>query len=198
MKVTVYNFKGGVGKTRIAVNLALTLSYGLITNDVANPLEDIFSESDLLKLGFDVPIPDIPNNYNVVFDLGGYVETRVVSALRQSDWVLVPFTNVTDEIEITMDTLYSVKDYNSNIIMILNKAVKGDCCKVLKILKYNNYSYPLFELKKSNALKNIFLSRVSVKEAMGQSPLLKYHYSKVAEQFEKIIEHMEVRENNEK
>ena len=41
MIFVIYNFKGGEGKSKIAQNLALTMNYSIITNDVFTPIENI-------------------------------------------------------------------------------------------------------------------------------------------------------------
>ena len=44
MKLATYNVKGGVGKTSIAANFALTQNFGIVTNDIYSPLQRIFEK----------------------------------------------------------------------------------------------------------------------------------------------------------
>jgi|GEM_PF-3900400 len=46
MKIAIYNFKGGVGKTSIALNIVLSAKddYGVITNDFYSPIEKVLLE----------------------------------------------------------------------------------------------------------------------------------------------------------
>ena len=82
MKITIFSLKGGVGKTSISVNLALTLKYGVITNDVYTPLERVVSKESLLKLEQNQALPDLPESYDIIFDFGGYVDSRVIKAIN--------------------------------------------------------------------------------------------------------------------
>ena len=40
MKIAIYNFKGGVGKTAISLNLDLETGWGVVTNESYSPIED--------------------------------------------------------------------------------------------------------------------------------------------------------------
>ena len=51
MKIMIYNIKGGQGKTDIALNLALTMDFNLITNEPLSPLDMVLGEDNFLKLG---------------------------------------------------------------------------------------------------------------------------------------------------
>ena len=50
MKIVIFNIKGGQGKTSLAVNLALTLNAGVITNDVYSPIEKVLPEKQFMKI----------------------------------------------------------------------------------------------------------------------------------------------------
>ncbi len=88
MKITVYNFKGGTGKTSISMNLALTMDYSVVTNDLYSPLEKVLDDKRILKLNHDDNLPVFPENYDLIFDFGGHVDVRAIEALKQSRWVI--------------------------------------------------------------------------------------------------------------
>lgn len=48
MKAAVYNLKGGVGKTRIAAAIALSLKWGIVTNDAYSIIHEVFPEKCLI------------------------------------------------------------------------------------------------------------------------------------------------------
>ena len=78
MKTTVYNFKGGVGKTVLSLNLALTMEYSIVTNDIYSPIEKVLDEDRILKIHHDEILPAFPADYNIIFDLGGHIDKRAI------------------------------------------------------------------------------------------------------------------------
>ena len=66
--ITIYNFKGGPGKTSCAMNIALTMDYGVVTNDIYSPIEEVFD--NVLKVSPSEEFPDFPTDAEVIFDLG--------------------------------------------------------------------------------------------------------------------------------
>jgi len=71
MKITIYNFKGGVGKTSIALNIALNLGLPVVTNDIYSPLERLLGEDKFIKLAKDQTIPTLSSEHSIIFDFGG-------------------------------------------------------------------------------------------------------------------------------
>ncbi len=189
MKISVYNFKGGVGKTLISVNLALTLDYSVVTNDVYSPLEKVLDESRYLKIGHDETFPVFPEDYNIIFDLGGHIEQRAVCALEQSDWVLVPVTNDFMNIQVTIDTLTEVLRINDNLVVLANKATSEDVGHICAAIG-RFFRLPIYPIKKSKCLPNIFRERKSVAAMVAEGGLKKFHYRKVADQFDELIEYI--------
>ena len=188
MKITVYNIKGGVGKTDISLNLALTMGFAIITNEPFSPIEKVLDESRFIKLERDEVLPKLPpDKYDVIFDLGGYLDNRAISALQQSDCVIVPLINEFKDVHTTVNFIQEIEGYNNRIIIVANKTQKGDFENIKEIMKENYPRYPVMEIKFSRSLPNIMREKKSIKEMVEEGGLKAYFYKSVANQFEKLI-----------
>lgn len=187
MKVTVYNFKGGTGKTSISCNLAMQLGWGVVTNDIYSPLERVLEKKNLLKLDSIDDVPEFPKEYNIIFDWGGHVDQRAVEALEQSDKVLIPVINDFLNLQVSIDAINEIKEHNNNIAIIANQVGKGDVENISKIMSAF-YSYPIFPIKKSRAFPGIFETKRSLQEMMDEGGLLAYSYKSVYDQFMELVD----------
>ena len=81
MKLVIWNSKGGVGKTIIAYNIARTLKYWYLTNDVsiASKIYSLSGERD----NFDDVI-DIEED--IVFDFGGFLDKNIIVGVINPMW----------------------------------------------------------------------------------------------------------------
>ena len=133
MITVIYNFKGGEGKTKIATNLALTMKHSIVTNDVYSPIDKIFPQEKVLKLYPKDEMPDFDANDDIVFDLGGYADARVISVLKKAKYIIIPITNEEDNIEVAIGAIDEIGKHNKNIIMKYRK-IWGRCI-VIQFLK---------------------------------------------------------------
>lgn len=189
MIISVYNFKGGVGKTGISLNLALTLDYGVITNDIYSPLEKILKKEDLLKVAQNQTFKKLPKEADIIYDLGGHIDQRAILALKQSEYIIVPTINDFVVLQVTVNSIKEIEKYNSNIIVVANRVRgRGDDYKSIRqvIGKFYN-KYPVTEIKESKAIPNIFEEKKSVRAMVSEGGLKKYHYQIVSKQFNYLI-----------
>lgn len=129
MKVTVYSAKGGQGKTPLALNMALHNDWGLCTNEDTPDLHrHLEMGSQLIVVEPDQPFPDLPEDIEVVFDLGGTMKgsiESVQSAVSQSDVVLIPIKAGEQKSLIGgIKTIHEVSQINPNIVVVANMLTK--------------------------------------------------------------------------
>lgn len=189
MKIMIYNIKGGQGKTDIALNLALTLDYNLITNEPLSPVEMVLDEDNFLKLNQEDGFPEIPPEIDVIFDFGGYLDKRAIQALKQADYIIVPVVNEFKDVHTTINFIQEIEEFNKNIIIVANKTRKGDYDAIKTIMsKKEHYpNYPVFEIKHSRAMPNILKEKISIQSMVDQGGLKKFNYSKINKQFNTLI-----------
>lgn len=127
-KIAVYNEKGRVGKTPIAVEIALRYNYNYATNQ-NRPREDlkqILPDGQFLQIEPNQPFPILDDDFQVVFDLAGELvgyETSIVSALEQVDKIIVPTVNEDDAITGTAYAITEIETLpaiTADIIVVAN------------------------------------------------------------------------------
>lgn len=187
-KYTIWTKKGGCGKTNIAGELALRLKYPAITNEMESMLSVLLPQERLKILAPNEKVPNI--DCGIIFDFGGYIDNRIIDAIKQSDYVIVPTLPEISDIQSCISTIQAIKKYNQNIVVIANKTeTKEDLQTVIHAIKQIG-KYPVFEIKKSRALPSIYIEKQSIEQIVKQSPLLKYNYRKVSEQFDELLKYL--------
>jgi MinD-like ATPase involved in chromosome partitioning or flagellar assembly len=187
-KYTIWTKKGGCGKTNIAGELALRLEYPAITNEMESMLSVLLPKERLKILEANEKVPNI--DCGMIFDFGGYIDNRIIDAIKQSHYVIVPTLPEISDIQSCISTIQAIKKYNQNIVVIANKTeTKDDLETVINAIKQIG-EYPVFEIKKSRALPSIYIEKKSIEQIVQQSPLLKYNYRKVSEQFDELLKYL--------
>lgn len=111
MIITVYNPKGGVGKSPISALIAKELDFRILTND------DSTNEDYLDIVEFQEKI-NIKNRDNIVVDLGGWIDENTLTILKASDVVLVPFNSKPNAIKRTISLIQDLKKVGINYNLI--------------------------------------------------------------------------------
>lgn len=204
MKICIYSFKGSAGKTPLAVELALSWGWHVATNEDYSMLDKVIPEDFLIEVEANKAFPEFADEANVIFDLGGFVSNArasVVSAIEQSDVVLVPIYNESKAIYRGIATILEVREANPNIVILATKLTKksgevlqgGDwrtsqAFQNIKTLveEQAGQEYPMFPLKFSKAYEDIFDHEASIESICEQDPLLRHTYRDVRDQLQTL------------
>lgn len=187
-KYLIWTKKGGVGKTNISAELILQLNFPAITNETSSMLSRIIPNNRLKILKPDEEVPNYETS--MIFDFGGYLDSRIIEVVRQSNYVIVPTIPEISDIQGCIETIQTLKQYTNNIVVIANKTEHKNDIDIVKEAIEVIGNYPIFEIKKSRALPNIYIEKKSIKDTVANKPLLKYAYKKVLDQFENLIYHI--------
>lgn len=208
MKITIYNMKGSAGKTPLATNIALDRKYAIATNEPYNLLDTILPEDRLFSIQPDEVFPEFPEGIDLVFDLAGLMSRdarpSIVSAVSQSDVVLVPIYNELKCIHAGIHTIREILPYNKNIIVVATKLVKRkgesfkdwaeseDVKNISSIVEHTiGQGIPVLPLKFSRVFDTIFEQERSIRQMMEEDALARYTYRDVAAQFDNLISYIE-------
>ncbi len=212
MIVTLGNGKGGVGKTGLALAMALVWKdFGYGTNETFHELESVLGEERVLTCSPFKDFPDFASDeIDVIFDLSGDVNEKslaVASAAEQSNVVVIPVTIDKKSIHAAANYVMTVAPYNKNIILVANILEKQsgekferweDSYEYQMIRKSLNKKLPLefqnlpmFPVKKSKAFKDVEEQGMSIQEIMDSNPLRRHSYALVNEQLNILMDAVE-------
>ena len=204
MKITVYCLKGSAGKTPIAVNIALDKGYAIGTNEPYNLLDRFIPDNRLISLDPNEAFPVFPPEIDIVFDLAGMItkdaSPSIVSAVKQSDVVLVPIYNELKCINAGIATIRELRAYTENIVVVATKLQKQkhevfsdwseseDFKNIARIVwATTEREYPVFPLKFSKVFDSIFEREQSISKLMETDALARFAYRDVHAQFETLF-----------
>ena len=120
MSIVVYSIKGGVGKTTLSVQISQMLDYTYVTNDSHSSAHNLMPE----EKGFLVSseeYEEIPYDDRVVYDFGGFKDTRINDIIKKSNKVIIPTLTSIVDVQATLATLKDVIEVNKNIIIVVNR-----------------------------------------------------------------------------
>lgn len=208
MKVTVYNSKGGAGKTPISTNIVLEKEWAIGTNELHHLFETFIPDNQLLAVPMEEEFPEIPDEIDIVFDLAGSMSAHsksITSAIQQSDLVLVPIYNELKSLNAGASTILEVAELNKNIMVVATKLEKkrGEVFKdwtksqdFMNVEQWVNKAapdmqIPIFPLKASTAFDRIFEDEKSINQMMQEDALLARAFKDAATQFDAIFDYID-------
>jgi cellulose biosynthesis protein BcsQ len=195
-KITVWTLKGGEGKTTIACAIALEGDWAIITNDIHSDLTSALKEEHYLVLEPDQPLPTKKDleGANIIFDPGGFLDHRMIDAVKMSDYVIIPVSEFGKKLntERFIASVLEIEQYNKNIVIVLNKIAQENLEEAKKALKELmskefNGNYPIFEIKKNEAFEMMLNTGSSISEIVKKGGLFRRWFQPVDGQLQKLI-----------
>lgn len=179
MIISVFNKKGGTGKTSLSYSLAKDLNYFLISND--DSVIELCYEGKA-KIMQEPKIID-----NCIYDFGGFVTPHISHILEMSNYIIVPLTSDLNSLKKTVQTVREIK--NTKIIFVANKSEKEDFKEIEDYLG-SHFKFPIFEIKNSRIWAKTFKEKKSVSEIKKESKLNRYIYKNSIDGYEDLLKYL--------
>ena len=187
MSFVVYSIKGGVGKTTLSVQISQMLEYTYVTNDSHSSAHNLMPE----EKGFLVSseeYEEIPFDNNVVYDFGGFKDTRIKDIIKQSKKIIIPTLTSIVDLQATLATLKDIAEVNKNIIIVINRAKNNNKALELKeyleeeIKKsYNDLNITIIFVRESSVLEDSLFDCEYVENKAGDNRFKRHIYRNAIE-----------------
>ena len=187
MSFVVYSIKGGVGKTTLSVQISQMLEHTYVTNDSHSSAHNLMPE----EKGFLVSIEEyeeIPYDDNVVYDFGGFKDTRINDIIKQANKIVIPTLTSIVDVQATLATLKDIIEINKNIILVVNRAKNNNKATELKeylvdeIKKLDsNIDIPIIFVRESSVLEDSLFDCEYVETKAGNNRFKRHIYRNAIE-----------------
>ncbi|MBY0541498.1 MAG: hypothetical protein K2P52_08840 [Campylobacterales bacterium] len=197
MSLVVYSIKGGVGKTTLSVQISQMLDFTYVTNDSHSSAHNLMPE----EKGFLVSLEEyeeIPYDEKVVYDFGGFKDTRINDIIKKSNKILIPTLTSIVDVQATIATLKDIIEINKNIIIVINRAKNNNKSTDLKeyLLEeieklYGKVNIPIIFVRESSVLEDSLFDCEYVETKAGNNRFKRHIYRNAIEdmiELRKILE----------
>ena len=196
-KIAVYNEKGRVGKTPLALEVALRFGYNYATNQnrPRKDIEAIIPEGEFLQVGPGEAFPALDADFPVVFDLAGELvgyERSIISALEQAELIIVPVVNEPDAL---MGTAYAITELKTLdtitapfvvVATMLKKPEEAEEVEA-QLWPMLGHEVAIVPIRYSKAFDRILSEGVPVQRLVAQGGLWGWSFRNVARELEVLM-----------
>ena len=187
----VFNAKGGVGKTAVSLNIALTHGYAVVTNDPLSIIDSVLEKNRHAILDDGEPLPEIDADIPVLYDFGGFPDQRAIPALKEAQALIVPTLSHSETLQTTLNFLEEIRKYKrAGILVVVNQAGEKEYQAVKSVLSEFYPDLPVLPLKKSKVIGRMIRNAKSIAEIVQENGLNAYHFGAIQKQFNRIFEHL--------
>jgi len=189
LKVAIFNHKGGVGKTSLAISLHEQLqkqkgSCIVVSNDKEGISEEVF---DFYHYSEDVR--DFKSDAEVqIFDFGGFTSKDVLDTIAASNVVIVPTLDDLNSLQSTIDTIAEIKPYNDNIIVIHNQSKEDTFVEKVIAENFDEEDVPVLKVRHSKIFQNSLLEGKNIEEIASSTGKNKFVYRNIIKEIKDIAE----------
>jgi cellulose biosynthesis protein BcsQ len=198
MSYVVYSIKGGVGKTTLSVQISQMLNFIYVTNDSHSSAHNLMPE----EKGFLVSkeeYDEIPYDENVVYDFGGFKDTRINDIVKQAQKIVIPTLTSIVDLQATLATLKDVIEINKNILIVVNRAKNNNKANELKeYLKeeiskeYKNIDIPIIFVRESSVLEDSLFDCEYIETKAGNNRFKRHIYRNAIEDMQNLKKGLEL------
>lgn len=129
MRLVVFQYKGGVSKTSIAINIALTYNMRYVTNDLVTDLKK-YPSLEKFKLQENrkkIPTKFLKDDKDIIFDMGamsGAIDFKIIDAIESADVIIIPTFTDQRSIDGAIQSIKFADNSCHNIFIIINRVMK--------------------------------------------------------------------------
>ncbi|PUE64062.1 nucleotide-binding protein [Arcobacter caeni] len=197
MSLVVYSIKGGVGKTTLSVQISQMLDFTYVTNDSHSSAHNLMPEEKGFLVSYE-EYEEIPYDEKVVYDFGGFKDTRINDIIKKSNKILIPTLTSIVDVQATIATLKDIIEINKNIIIVINRAKNNNKSTDLKeyLLEeieklYGEVDIPIIFVRESSVLEDSLFDCEYVETKAGNNRFKRHIYRNAIEdmiELRKILE----------
>ena len=187
MSFVVYSIKGGVGKTTLSVQISQMLEHTYVTNDSHSSAHNLMPEEKSFLVSIE-EYEEIPYDDNIVYDFGGFKDTRINDIIKQANKIVIPTLTSIVDVQATIATLKDVLEINKNIILVVNRTKNNN--KAIELKEYlvdeikkldSNINIPIIFVRESSVLEDSLFDCEYVETKAGNNRFKRHIYRNAIE-----------------
>ena len=115
----------------------------------------MFKDGDFVEIRIGEEI-EIDDSHNIIFDFGGYIDSRLVDVIKYVDACVVPISYQSKSEYIpAVRTINALAEHNDNIVILINNTATKLIPEVKEALEEAYPNYPLFVVNSSRYISRL-------------------------------------------
>jgi cellulose biosynthesis protein BcsQ len=176
--ISVYNYKGGCGKTVISYALAREFN-ALIASNENNIFTKFYKDSMKIDKAENLPVV---KNAPIIYDFGGFAEAGIIRILKASDIVIVPTYYDDEALSKTVQVIKEIRAYNPKIIIAVTRTEGKQFQKVYDELE-QYFSFPIINMRKTTLFLTMTETGKSLKDIANENKRTKKAFGGIKQDF---------------